>query len=65
MERTTQIASKITVVVFGLDGKKAAQYDVYRDTNHLADIANTLDHCRNTGLEPAEDAKHAVRSGHA
>lgn len=49
--RTTEEASAIHVLVLGLDGKSKTVFEVRPPQAAFFDLANTLDHCRNSGLE--------------
>jgi hypothetical protein len=58
MERTAIEASKLIVVRYDHDGKEIDRFHLHNAGNyHFADLANTLDHARQTGLEPYEDEK--------
>lgn len=54
MTRTTEEASAIQVLVLGLDGKSKKVYELRPPLAGFYDVANTLDHARNAGLEPLE-----------
>lgn len=62
MERTTVEASKLVVIRYDHDGREIDRYHLHNTgAYHFADLANTLDHARQTGLEPfTDEAKKSV-----
>lgn len=61
MQRTTENASELHVLVIGLDGKSKTAYMVRPPQAAFFDLANTLDHARNTGLEPTDTKSGEVQ----
>ena len=55
------VSSKLVLTLYGLDGKRTDTFEVFDKSGWFADICNTLDHCRNTGLEPVEAVKAGKR----
>ena len=49
------------VTLYGLDGKRTDTFELHDKDTWFADVANQLDHCRNTGLEPVEAVKAGKR----
>ena len=59
MERTTETTARMVLVRYDADGKEMDRFHLHNTGSaHFADIANTLDHARQTGLQPfTEEAK--------
>lgn len=51
MDRTTTLSRRLAIVVYGLDDKPLAKYEVYGPGAAFADLANTLDSLRGKGLQ--------------
>jgi hypothetical protein len=62
MDRTAIDTQRLVVVRYDYDGKEIDRYHLHNNGSaHFADVANTLDHARQTGLEPfVDDAKKPV-----
>ena len=62
MTRTTEEASKLTILLEGLDGKRYATYTLYAPTAAFCDVANTLDSLRaHNAIEPDAPEKRLQR----
>jgi len=56
MIRTTEEAAKLVIVRYDHDGRELDRFHLHNNGSyHFADLANTLDHARQTGLEPFVD----------
>ena len=56
MERTSETTAKLVVIRYDHDGREIDRYHLHNNGSaHFADVANTLDHDRQTGLVPFVD----------
>lgn len=63
MERITETTKKMVVILYDHDDKETERYHLHAPRPDFCDVANTLDHLRQTGLQPYDDKPKAVAAG--